>query len=56
MKLRIVDAKHRITLPEAQPGERYEVKCHGGGVYTVVRADEPAPEAPTEHEDCSHEG
>jgi len=37
------DAKHRVVLPGAEPGEIYDVQRRGDGTYLLVRLERPEP-------------
>lgn len=45
MKVQTIDAKRRLVLPGAQPGESYEVRVAGHGHYELTKVI-PAPRAP----------
>ncbi len=45
MKVQTIDAKRRLVLPGAQPGECYEVRVAGLGHYELTKVI-PAPRAP----------
>lgn len=43
MAISTVDAKQRLVLPEAKPGEVFEIQSQGEGRLLLVRLDHPAP-------------
>ncbi|MFN0126697.1 MAG: hypothetical protein ACKV19_08435 [Verrucomicrobiales bacterium] len=45
MKVQTIDAKRRLVLPGAQPGECYAVRGDGHGHYELTKVI-PAPKAP----------
>lgn len=46
------DAKRRIVLPEAEPGDIYDVQKRGVGQYLLVRLHRPKPRRRLSKEDC----
>ncbi len=39
----IADSKHRVTLRQARPGDRFDVEILGEGKYVLTRLDPPKP-------------
>lgn len=46
------DAKRRIVLPEAEPGDIYDVQKRGEGEYLLVKLQRPEPRRHLSKEDC----
>jgi hypothetical protein len=46
------DAKRRIVLPGAEPGEVYDVQRRGDGTYVLVKLERPAPRPRLSKEEC----
>ena len=53
MAISRTDAKRRIVLPDAMPGEAYEIDRVGEGRYTVVRLDGPPAAHAVSREDAA---
>lgn len=47
-----VDAKRRIVLPDAAPGDVFDVQKHGEGEYLLVKLQRPAPRRRLAREEC----
>ena len=41
----IADSKHRVTLRQARPGDRFDVKVLEEGQYVLTRLDPAKPQA-----------
>jgi hypothetical protein len=46
------DAKCRIVLPGAQPGDVYDVQKRSDGAYLLVRLESPEPREGLSREEC----
>jgi hypothetical protein len=46
------DAKRRIVLPEAEPGDVYDVQKRGEGQYLLVKLQQPERRRRMSREDC----
>ncbi|MCY4627212.1 MAG: hypothetical protein OXE58_06555 [Acidobacteria bacterium] len=40
------DEERRVTLPDATPGDLFDVRRPGNGDYLLVRVSSPAPKPP----------
>ena len=47
-----VDAKRRIVLPEAEPGDVYDVQKQGDGQYLIVKLVQPEPRRKLTNAEC----
>jgi hypothetical protein len=46
------DAKRRVVLPGAEPGEVYDVQRRGDGEYLLVKLQRPEPKGNPSREEC----
>lgn len=46
------DAKRRIVLPEAQPGDVYDIQKQRDGSYVLVKLERPKPRRRLTKEEC----
>lgn len=46
------DAKRRIVLPDAQPGDVYDVQKQRDGQYLLVKLERPEPRGHVSKEEC----
>jgi hypothetical protein len=46
------DAKRRIVLPDAKPGDVYDVQKQREGQYLLVRLERPEPRVRLSKEEC----
>lgn len=46
------DAKRRIVLPEAQPGDVYDIQKQRDGQYLLVKLERPKPRRRLSKEEC----
>jgi hypothetical protein len=46
------DAKKRIVLPAARPGDVFDVQRHGEGRYVLLRLERPEPGGKMTREQC----
>lgn len=46
------DRKKRIVLPQANPGDVFEVLPDGDGRFRVIRLERPPPPKPMDKADC----
>jgi hypothetical protein len=46
------DAKRRIVLPEAQPGDVYDIQKQRDGTYLLVKLERPKPRRRLSKEEC----
>lgn len=46
------DTKKRVVLPEAKPGEVYDIQEQGEGRYLLVRLERPEPRGSLSREEC----
>lgn len=46
------DAKRRVVLPDATPGDVYDVQKQREGQYLLVRLERPEPRAHLSKEEC----
>jgi hypothetical protein len=44
MAISIADAKRRVVLPAANPGDVFEIQSQGDGRLLLVRLERPKPE------------
>lgn len=46
------DSKKRVVLPEARPGDVFDVQCRGEGQFLLVRLAPPKPKARMSRAEC----
>lgn len=46
------DAKRRIVLPGAEPGDVYDVQKRSDGTYLLVKLERPEPRGAITREEC----
>jgi hypothetical protein len=46
------DSKKRIVLPDAKPGEVYDIQRRPDGGYLLVKLERPAPSTRPSKEEC----
>jgi hypothetical protein len=46
------DAKRRIVLPEAEPGDVFDIQKQRDGTYLVVKLQRPEPRGKLSREEC----
>ncbi|HET9228296.1 MAG TPA: hypothetical protein VFR31_16590 [Thermoanaerobaculia bacterium] len=52
MAISRVDAKQRVVLPAARPGEVFDIQSQGEGRLLLVRLERPKPELGMSLESC----
>ena len=52
MAISTVDAKRRVVLPEAKPGDVFDIQSQGKGRLLLVRLDRPEPGSGMSMERC----
>ena len=52
MSISTADAKKRVVLPKARPGDVFDVRSQTEGQYLLVRLERPEPGAHRSRKDC----
>ena len=52
MAISRVDAKQRVVLPAAKPGDVFDIQSQGEGRLLLVRLERPKPGSGTSMESC----
>ncbi len=52
MAISTVDAKRRVVLPSARPGDIFDIQNHGEGRLLLVRLETPKPELRMSRDCC----
>lgn len=48
------DAKKRVVLPGARPGDVFDVQEYGAGRFLLVKLERPSPSSGMTREQCLH--
>lgn len=46
------DEKRRVILPDAKPGDLFDIRRPGNGDFLLVRLTSPAPEPPRSYDEA----
>ena len=52
MNVARADAQKRVVIPDAEPGDVFDIQQEGEGRYTLVRLHRPPPKPRMTREEC----